>query len=56
MTRMVRFTAKDCFLLLLILQLYLIAEKNMLIAAYRYDKSSRNPQRTKKLTLQDVNW
>lgn len=42
--------------LLLILQLCIIAEKNILIAAYRYDKGSRNTQRTKKLTLQDVNW
>jgi len=32
------------------------ADRNGLLAAYRYDKNSRNPQRAKKLTLQDVNW
>ena len=34
------------------------AERNGLLAPYRYEKNARNTQRTasKKLTLQDVNW
>lgn len=44
------------FLLQTYANIMITAERNGLLAAYRYDKSSTRAQRTKKLTLQDVNW